>query len=84
MYSKFAENGYNKASTNKIDIGEKDILKRLRDVTIVKFEIMTKYPHLFNFFNSIYLDDSKEIAKDILNKSEEKRREEIWCFYKVF
>jgi TetR/AcrR family transcriptional regulator len=49
----------------KIDLNEKDIFTRLRNTVLIKFELIKKYPDMFNFIKIAYFDESHEIKKDL-------------------
>lgn len=49
----------------KIDWNEKDILTRLRQITLIKFDIFLRHPELFNFIRVAAVENSKQVKKDI-------------------
>ncbi|MDF2947835.1 MAG: TetR family transcriptional regulator [Bacillales bacterium] len=55
----------------KIDGDEKDFLKKCRDVTILKLDLIKIYPDMFNFLSNAHFEESVEI-KDDLDKREKK------------
>ena len=55
----------------KIDSMEKDILIRFRQIALLKMELMTKHPEMFNFIFKAYQEEAVEVKKM-------KRREEIF------
>lgn len=101
----FAQNGYEKASTNKIikeakiskgslfnyfnskkelylflleyiseiidkiytelDLNEKDIFNRLREVGLIKFKVMKKFPQAFNFLKNANNEEASEVKSEI-------------------
>lgn len=49
----------------KIDLNERDILKRLRQVIVIKFNLINRHPDMLNFIKSAYFDNSDEIKADL-------------------
>jgi TetR/AcrR family transcriptional regulator len=49
----------------KIDLNERDIFIRVRNMVLIKFELIKKYPDMFNFIKIAYFDESFEIKKDL-------------------
>jgi AcrR family transcriptional regulator len=54
----------------KLDRHENEIFARYRQIGLLKFELYSKYPEMFNFIKSIYKEDASEVKGDIdkLNK----------------
>lgn len=52
----------------KIDVGEKDILKRLRQVLLIEFTLIKKYPSMFDFVKTINFENIEEV-KVVLENS---------------
>jgi TetR/AcrR family transcriptional regulator len=52
----------------EMDTNETDIFKRLRDVGLIKFKIIKKYPQAFNFLKAAAQEESAEVKSDIENK----------------
>jgi AcrR family transcriptional regulator len=50
----------------RIDLGQKDILLRVRQMLLIKFELMNKYPVIFDFLIEANREESVEV-KDSLN-----------------
>lgn len=50
----------------KLDVYEKDIFIKLRQIVLLKLELIKKYPHIFNFIIAANIEDSNEI-KTVLN-----------------
>lgn len=55
----------------KLDLNEKDILKRLRQVQSVKFCLISKYPDMFNFIRAVNLEVSSEVKGDLETRNNE-------------
>ncbi|ROR28465.1 TetR family transcriptional regulator [Mobilisporobacter senegalensis] len=49
----------------KINLNERDILKRLRQVIVIKFNLINRHPDMLNFIKSAYFDNSDEIKEDL-------------------
>jgi TetR/AcrR family transcriptional regulator len=49
----------------KIDLSERDIFIRWRQIIYIKFELVKKYPDMFDFIKSACFDDSYEIKKEL-------------------
>ncbi len=49
----------------KIDVMEKDILIRLRQMTLLKFDLIRKHPEMFDFLMVAYGEDSDDIKKEL-------------------
>lgn len=48
----------------RINYEERDILKRLRNMFLIKFELVNKYPYIFQFVSSAYFEkDSAVVSK---------------------
>jgi TetR/AcrR family transcriptional regulator len=52
-------------------IDERDLLIRLKAISIKKVELFKKYPNLFNFIINHSQDELNEISLDLVNKSQE-------------
>jgi TetR/AcrR family transcriptional regulator len=57
---------------SKIDWNERDLFMRWREVTVLEFELMKKYPDIFNFFLAAYHEESADVKHEL-----EKRNTEI-------
>ncbi|EIJ80194.1 TetR family transcriptional regulator [Bacillus methanolicus PB1] len=57
---------------SKIDWNERDLLMRFREITVLEFELMKKYPDIFNFFMAAYHEESADVKIEL-----EKRNKEI-------
>lgn len=55
---------------SKLDRNENDIFVRYRQIGILKFELYSKYPEMFNFITNVYTEDASEVKGEIekLNK----------------
>ena len=49
----------------KIDLNERDIFNRLRNMVFIKFNLVKKYPDMFNFIKNAYFDEAHEIKKEL-------------------
>lgn len=54
---------------NKLNFEETDILKRMKQVEILKLELIHKYPSLYDFMASTVMEDSEEIKPEIEDKT---------------
>lgn len=54
----------------KIDLEEKDILKRLRQVLIIEFMLINKHPDMLDFIKSANFESSDEVRNDLKYKNE--------------
>ena len=54
----------------KIDLEEKDILKRLRQVLLIEFMIVNKHPDMLDFIKSAHFESSDEVKNDLECKNE--------------
>ncbi len=72
---------FTKEFYEKIDLGERDILLRLKQIVIVKMEIFNQYPEIFNYMMSALKEDAKEVKKDL-----EQRNKDIFAsnYQKIF
>lgn len=50
---------------SRIDMNEKDILKRLRKAFLIKFELVNKYPSIFDFVASAYFEKEPTVVSII-------------------
>jgi AcrR family transcriptional regulator len=65
--------------SEKLDWSEKDIFIKLRQITLIKFELFGIYPEILNFFKAAYTEEAEEVKgelerrnKEMLSKSYEK------------
>lgn len=56
---------------HKIDLNERDIFKRINNITLVKFDIIRKHPDLFNFIIMAMYDDTSTMKSDISKKNDD-------------
>lgn len=54
----------------KIDLEEKDILKRLRQILIIEFMLINKHPDMLDFIKSANFESSDEVRNDLKYKNE--------------
>ncbi|MGM0445135.1 MAG: TetR/AcrR family transcriptional regulator [Bacillota bacterium] len=52
---------------DEIDLNETDIFNRLRDVGMIKFKIMKKYPLAFDFLKTVSQEGADEVKLEINN-----------------
>jgi AcrR family transcriptional regulator len=50
---------------NKINLEERDIIVRLRQISLTKLELRDKYPDIFNFILTAYMEDSREVKEEL-------------------
>jgi AcrR family transcriptional regulator len=53
----------------KIDLNEKDILKRFRQFISIKFMLTNKYPDMFNFIKTVNFEEADEVKKDLESRN---------------
>jgi TetR/AcrR family transcriptional regulator len=53
---------------SKINLDETDIIKRLKQIILLKIELIQKHPDLYNFIVTAIADDSVEIKAELENK----------------
>jgi TetR/AcrR family transcriptional regulator len=49
----------------KVTFTDPDIFVRIEQATLIKMELRNKYPDIFKFVTSVYLEDSKEVKEDL-------------------
>ncbi|MFZ7104098.1 MAG: TetR/AcrR family transcriptional regulator [Peptococcaceae bacterium] len=55
----------------KIDLDEKDILKRLRQVLSIEFILVNKFPDMLDFVKMANFEDSDEVKADLESRNKE-------------
>ncbi|AKN29993.1 TetR family transcriptional regulator [Clostridium carboxidivorans P7] len=55
----------------KINLNESDFFIRLRQTQLIKMELLKKYPEIFRFIETSYLEDSNEIKQELEAKNKE-------------
>jgi TetR/AcrR family transcriptional regulator len=55
----------------ELDLTEKDIFTRLRNIILLKSQLMKKYPEIFNFMVAVQMEKSSEVVTE-LNHSNSK------------
>jgi len=60
---------YLKEIYQKIDWDEKDILIRLRQITLIKIDIFFRHPELFNFMRVAATEESKQVKNELEDKT---------------
>ncbi|MCT4597140.1 MAG: TetR/AcrR family transcriptional regulator [Vallitalea sp.] len=58
-----------------INFDETDIIKLLKEITIVKMQLIKVYPNIFNFFMSCFVDKSIDFKDDIDFVGDNRRNE---------
>jgi AcrR family transcriptional regulator len=58
-----------------INFDETDIIKLLKEITIVKMQLIKVYPNIFNFFMSCFVDKSIDFKDDIDFVGDSRRNE---------
>lgn len=53
---------------NKMNYDETDIIKRWRQIVLLKMELIQKYPVLYDFILASAVEDSKEIKQELENQ----------------
>jgi Transcriptional regulator len=56
-----------------INLNEKDMLERCRQIAFVKMELLHKYPQLFDFFKVAIYTESEQVKGELDKKSQEFR-----------
>ena len=64
-----------------INLNEKDMLERCRQIAFVKIELLHKHPQLFDFFQVAIYTDFEEVKVELDKKSKDTR---IVAFEKLF
>lgn len=54
---------------NKVDLGEKDIIARLKQFSMVKLKMLEKYPDIMRFIETAYMEDFIEVKNEIENRN---------------
>lgn len=55
----------------KINLDEKDIFIRVRQMALLKYEIFKRHPEIYNFIMAAYFEDASEVKNDIENRTQE-------------
>lgn len=55
----------------KIDLDEKDILKRLRQVLLIEFKLVNKYPEMMEFVKTVNFEDSNVVKNNLELRNKE-------------
>ena len=61
----------------KFDLSETDILKRLRKAALAKLELFKKYPQIFKFFLTTYVEEDSEVKNDVALRTKKLMDENI-------
>ncbi|WP_291579013.1 TetR/AcrR family transcriptional regulator [Clostridium sp. UBA6640] len=54
----------------KINLDEKDFFIRVSQICIIKFELLNKYPEMFKFIETAYMETSKSVKKELDERKE--------------
>jgi hypothetical protein len=55
----------------KVDLEERDIFERLKNLVTIKMELLSKYPDVFNFLVSAMQEDDYNLKDNIQSKNED-------------
>lgn len=66
----------------KIDLNETDFFTRLRQIQLIKMELLNKYPEIFRFIEIAYLEDSSDIKQELENKNKELLKSNVDVIFK--
>lgn len=66
----------------KIDLNETDFFTRLRQIQLIKMELLNKYPEIFRFIEIAYLEDSSDIKQELENKNKELLKSNLDVIFK--
>lgn len=55
---------------NLINLEERDILERWRQIVLLKVDLVHKYPAIFAFISAVYLKENEDVADDISRRKE--------------
>ncbi|MFD0590383.1 TetR/AcrR family transcriptional regulator [Paenibacillus sp. GCM10027627] len=69
------------AVANKIDLLEKDLFVRMRQLSIVKLGIFGVYPNFFEFLKSVYFEEAADVSHELQDKRKEIAASE---YFKLF
>lgn len=53
----------------KVDLGERDIIARLKQFSMVKLKMLEKYPDIMRFVETAYAEDSIEVKNEIESRN---------------
>lgn len=53
----------------RINLLEKDIFKRIRQMALLKIGLIKKYPEIYNFLYTAVLEEAQEIKDDLEQKT---------------
>lgn len=54
----------------KINLDEKDFFIRVNQMCTIKFELLNKYPEMFRFIETAYMENSKSVKKELDERKE--------------
>ncbi|KLU63724.1 HTH-type transcriptional regulator AcrR [Desulfosporosinus acididurans] len=55
----------------RIDLVEKDIFKRIRQMALLKIDLIKKHPELYNFLYKAIIEDTPEVKEDLEQKNKQ-------------
>lgn len=53
----------------KIDLSERDIFKRYRQILLLKFKLLYKYPDMFEFIKAVNMENSEEVKNELEDRN---------------
>jgi TetR/AcrR family transcriptional regulator len=56
---------------SKVNMDERDIFARTRQVTLLKIEILKKYPELYDFIAAAYMETANEVRNELETRNKE-------------
>jgi TetR/AcrR family transcriptional regulator len=65
----------------KVDLGERDFFKRIRQAVLIKMDLQTKYPEILTFIQEAFMQDSPEIKEEFDKKKQELNAVNIGIIY---
>lgn len=54
---------------NRVNMDEKDFFQRVRNITIIKMELLNKYPEIFKFMQVAYMESAPEVKGELADKN---------------
>ncbi|MBT2688230.1 TetR/AcrR family transcriptional regulator [Bacillus sp. ISL-47] len=57
--------------SEKLDWSERDIFIKLRQITLIKFELFDVYPEILNFFKAAYMEEAEEVKGELERRNKE-------------
>jgi len=66
---------------DKVDLSERDLLERLRKTSILKIEVIKKYPWIFDFIKMTVLMESEEIDGELKQRKKRIEQKSLTKYY---